>query len=57
MDQVSRVHSIRFSKLDVRREKPSPVQVDGELMPATDDISVRVLEKALTVLVPIDTDV
>lgn len=57
VDQVSRVHSIRFSELDVHREKPAPVQVDGELMPATDDVSVRVLEKALTVLVPIDPDV
>ena len=42
----------RFRKLDVQRKKPAPIQMDGELVEAPAAVSVRVLPKALTVLVP-----
>ncbi|HEY8241458.1 MAG TPA: diacylglycerol kinase family protein [Kiritimatiellia bacterium] len=42
----------RFQKLDVRRRKPAPIQVDGELINAGASLTVRVRRKALTVLVP-----
>ncbi len=36
----------------MKREMDAPMQVDGELIDAPADVSVRVLPKALTVLVP-----
>jgi len=53
LDQHPGVLSRRFRQLDVHRARPAPIQVDGELV-ATQaaDVAVRVLPKALTVLVP-----
>ena len=42
----------RFRKLDVQRKKPTPIQMDGELVDAPAAVSIQVLPKALTVLVP-----
>jgi len=46
------VDTRRFSSLKVMRGRPAPVQLDGELMDAPREIDVKVLPKALRVLVP-----
>ena len=57
LEEVDKVTTLRFSQLDVMREREAPMQVDGELVDAPADVSVRVLPKALTVLVPLKSDV
>lgn len=57
LEEVDKVTTLRFSELDVLRETEAPMQVDGELMDAPAAVSVRVLPKALTVLVPLKSDV
>ncbi len=57
LDEVDKVTTLRFAELDVKRETEAPMQVDGELIDAPADVSVRVLPKALTVLVPLKSDV
>jgi len=42
----------RFRQLNVRRQAPAPIQVDGELVNAPADVSVEVHPGALTVLIP-----
>ncbi len=41
-----------FKTMVVRRESPSPIQIDGELMKAETDIHIEVLPHALNVIVP-----
>jgi len=41
-----------FSTLKVKREKPAPVQLDGELMDADADIEISLMPKTLNVLIP-----
>lgn len=57
VDRIEKVTSIRFSSLDVHRDHPAPVQVDGELMDSVTEVAIRVLPKSLTVLVPMDSKV
>jgi diacylglycerol kinase (ATP) len=52
LDQLPQVVTRRFRSLTVHRGEEGPMQVDGELVDAPADISVDVLHKALTVLVP-----
>lgn len=42
----------RFRSLTVKRHHPAPIQVDGELVEAPATVEVRVVPKALKVLVP-----
>lgn len=51
-DELPGVFTTSFRCLQVRRAKEAPIQVDGELMPPTRDVTVEVRPKALTVLVP-----
>lgn len=41
-----------FKTMTVRREKPSPIQIDGELMKTDTQIHIEVLPSALNVIVP-----
>jgi YegS/Rv2252/BmrU family lipid kinase len=42
----------RFRRMTVRRPAPAPIQIDGELIDATAEVEVKVLPRALSVLVP-----
>lgn len=46
----------KFSKLWIERERPAPIQLDGELLDAGRMIEIDVLPKALKVLVPAQPD-
>jgi diacylglycerol kinase (ATP) len=52
IDQLPQVITRRFRTLEIHRSKPTPIQLDGELVDAGRDILVRLLPKAITVLVP-----
>ena len=52
LDRLPQVLSLRFRSLNVRREQPTPIQMDGELVDASRDVNVRVMPAALNVLVP-----
>jgi YegS/Rv2252/BmrU family lipid kinase len=52
IERIPQVESLRFRRLEVRRERSSPIQMDGELVNAGVEISVRVVPAALNVLVP-----
>ena len=41
-----------FKNMIVRRENPSPIQIDGELMKAETEVHIEVLPNALNVIVP-----
>jgi diacylglycerol kinase family enzyme len=45
-----------FKKLVVRRKKAAAIQIDGELVDEPARVDIRVVPKALTVLVPIEED-
>lgn len=45
-----------FKKLVVQRKKAAPIQVDGELVKEPARVEIRVVPKALTVLVPVAED-
>lgn len=51
-DELPGVYTRSFRCLQVRRAKEAPIQVDGELMAPTRDVTVEVRPKALNVLVP-----
>ncbi len=53
-DQLPQVMTRRFQRLDLHRAQATPIQIDGELVGAGRDIEVRVLPRALKVLVPAD---
>jgi len=57
VDQLDRVTSKRFSTLHVHREKAAVIQVDGELIESQADVTITVMPRSLTVLVPIKPDV
>ncbi|MBU1695390.1 MAG: diacylglycerol kinase family lipid kinase [Verrucomicrobia bacterium] len=42
----------RFRRMTVQRAVPAPIQMDGELVEPTNDVTVEVVPKALTILVP-----
>ena len=52
LDRVPEVLTKRFRTLLVRREIPTAIQVDGELVPAGKEVRVSVRPAALSVLVP-----
>lgn len=52
INKVPEVLTWRFKNLLVKRRGPAPIQVDGELVHATADVSVEVHPNALTVLIP-----
>jgi YegS/Rv2252/BmrU family lipid kinase len=52
IDKLPGVVMRRFQRLDVHRQKPAAIQVDGELVEAPAEVTVRVRRKALQVLVP-----
>jgi len=52
VDELPEVKTRSFRQLDVKRRRAGPIQVDGELVDAPAAVSVRVIPKALTVLVP-----
>lgn len=52
IDQLPQVTTRRFRTLDLHRPKATPVQLDGELVEAGRDLQIRLLPKALAVLVP-----
>lgn len=52
IDTVPQVTTLRFSRMKVRRAKPGPVQLDGELLEAPAEVELGVLPKALNVLTP-----
>ena len=52
IDQAPFVNTRRFRSLEVRREIAGVIQLDGELMPATDQVRVQVRPEALRVLMP-----
>lgn len=54
-NEISYVTTRKFSRLHVHREQPAPIQVDGELVEGWADVTVEVLPKALTVLIPPDS--
>ena len=49
---ASGITTTRFRRLRVRRDLPSAVQVDGELLGSETEVRVQVLREALRVLVP-----
>jgi len=52
IDQVHGVQTRQFRELHVKRQEAGPIQLDGELLEAPAEILVRVMPKALNVLVP-----
>jgi diacylglycerol kinase (ATP) len=56
VDQLSQVSTQRFRSMDVRRKTAAPIQLDGELVAAGPDVEIRLLPKALVVLVPAPAD-
>jgi len=52
INKVSGVMTKRFQTLLVKRKGPAPIQVDGELVHASAEVSVTVQPGAITVLIP-----
>ncbi len=52
LDTLPQVVTRRFQSLAIRRERPDPIQVDGELVQAGTEVQIRVRPGALRVLVP-----
>ena len=52
VDQLSQVFTQRFRSMDVRRRNAASIQLDGELVAAGPDVEIRLLPRALSVLVP-----
>ena len=52
IDRLSQVKTMQFSAMKVAREKAAPIQMDGELVDSEAKVTVDVLPRALTVLVP-----
>lgn len=51
-DRTPYVKTFRLSRMKVKRRQPAPIQVDGELVEAPADVEIRVLPRALSVLIP-----
>lgn len=54
IDQTQGIHSKKFQTLRVIRETAQSIQVDGELMETEKEVNIRILPKALKVLVPMN---
>ena len=54
LDQLPQISTRRFRQLDVHRSASTPIQMDGELVEAGNDVAFRLLPKALAVLVPVN---
>ena len=52
LDQLPQVLTRRCRALDIHRLNAAPIQLDGELVHAGRDVSIRLLPASLTVLVP-----
>lgn len=52
LHKLPEVLARRFKRLQVRRARPAPIQLDGELVEAAAEVSLSVLPRALTVLAP-----
>jgi YegS/Rv2252/BmrU family lipid kinase len=52
IQQIPQIFLRTFRSLRIRRKEPAPIQVDGELVDALSEIHVRVIPRALRVLVP-----
>jgi len=52
ISEASNVTMQRFKKLEVFRERPDPIQADGELLPVEKDFTIEVHPAALEVIVP-----
>ena len=52
IDQLPQISTRRFRQMDLHRPKPTPIQMDGELVEAGRDLEIRLRPKALSVLVP-----
>ena len=52
IDQLPGVITRRFQRLEVERQEPGAIQVDGELVEAPARVTVRIRRRALNVLVP-----
>jgi diacylglycerol kinase (ATP) len=46
------INAVKFRRCRVRRDLPSPVQVDGELLGNSTEVTIQVLRGGLNVLVP-----
>ena len=52
LHKIPQIVSRSFRSLTVKRDRPTPIQMDGELVDAPAEFSVHVAPKALKVLVP-----
>jgi len=52
LDELPQVITRRFQRLEVRRDAPAPIQVDGEVIHAPATVSVEVLAGSLNILAP-----
>ena len=52
LDQLPQVTTRRFRQMDLHRLRATPIQLDGELVEAGREVFIRLLPKALSVLVP-----
>lgn len=52
IDRLEKIKTTEFTTLSVRRKKPGPMQLDGELVQAPAEILVCIRPRALNVLVP-----
>ena len=52
LDELPQVATRRFRQLDLHRAQATPIQLDGELVEAGRDVQIRLLPRALAVLVP-----
>lgn len=52
IQRLPEVVSYRFQVMEIQREHPAPIQIDGELVDAPSDIHVGILPEKLKVLVP-----
>lgn len=53
IDQLPQITTRRFQRMDLHRPKATPIQLDGELVEAGREVAIRLLPKALSVLVPV----
>lgn len=56
IDQNSRVKTFRCRTLRIHRVKPGVVHYDGDPMMMGDDIDVRIVQRGLQVIVPLDAE-
>lgn len=52
INRLNQVKTMQFTRLTVKRPEPAPIQLDGELVDAGADVTVDIVPRSLTVLVP-----